>query len=360
MYLVTFRCGRCPVAGAAMLAVRDVVAFLRSGGHQVPSPLRAPPATVLGYGISQAGRFLRQFLYDNRNADCDGGGRVFDGLLVHAAGALRDDLARLHAQPSKAPTSGRPPPGPVASGGLLGRTAPAARPYVLFTHTASEYWRGDAALTHLDPASARDLPDPVHARHYLFAGLDHYGARRPLGQNALYPVNDVDAGLLLRAAYWSLRRWVSAGVEPPPSAVPRFDDKTAELRSVVLAQLRSATGWGSAVASGDGSGSPPPIVAAVDRWHNEIAGIRLPDVAAPLATLTGWNPRTAAEAGPTRMAPLTGARLPLGPDGTLPAADPAAVAMAERRCREIAEDLVARGVLLAEDVDECVRRALSR
>ncbi|MEJ2862175.1 alpha/beta hydrolase domain-containing protein [Actinomycetospora flava] len=354
-YRVTYRGGRCPVAGAAMLAVRDVVAFLRSRPHPVPSPLPAPPAVVLGYGMSQAGRFLRQFLHDDRNAG-ENGERVFDGLLVHAAGAWRDALNGLHPQPSSAPAPGSVPHGSSASGDLLARTAPAVRPRVLFTHTATEYWRGDAALTHLDAVTERDLPDPAHARHYLFAGLDHYGSRRPPGRSAKFPVNDVDSGLLLRAAYWALRRWVSEGVEPPPSAVPRFADGTVELRSVVLDEFRSVTGFGEAIALDDGW--PPAWVSAVDAWHNERAGIRLPEVAVPLATLTGWNPRTTDEPGATTLTPLTGARLPLDaahPDCSATAVD---ARRTEQRCREIAEDLAARGVLLAEDVDACVRRAL--
>ena len=352
-YLVTYYSDRCPVAGIAMLAVRDVVAFLRSGDQQVPSPLAAPPATVLGYGMSQAGRFLRQFLYDNRNAD-ENGNRLFDGLLVHAAGGLRNGLAGLHDEPSKASAPGRLPPGPIASGALLGRVAPAARPYVLFTNTATEYWRGDAALTHLDPVTGRDLPAPAEVRHYLFAGLDHYGARRPPRPAAAYPVNDTDAGLLLRAAYWALRRWVSQGTEPPPSAVPRFSDHTAVRRSVVLAQLRSAVECGEVTVLDDGR--PPVVVAAIDGYHNEIAGLRLPEVAVPLATLTGWNPQPAQRPGSATLAPLTGARFALE---ALDLDCPAGAGTAAQRCREIAEDLAARGVLLAEDVEECVRRAFS-
>jgi len=172
----------------------------------------------------------------------------------------------------------------------------------------------------------------------------------------VYPVNDVDAGLLLRAAYWTLRRWAGEGTEPPPSAVPRFSDKTAERRSAVLAQLRPATG-GEAIALEDGR--PPAMVAAVDAHRNEIAGLRLPEVAGPLATLTGWNPRPAREQGLTTLAPLVGARFPLGAADHDRGPDGAAVRMTAQRCREIAEDLAARGVLLAEDVDECVRRALS-
>jgi len=350
-YRLTFRTSRCPVAGAAMLAVRDVVAFLRSSDPPVPSPLAVPPATVLGYGNSQAGRFLRQFLHDNRNAD-DRGARVFDGLLVHAAGGLRNDLTALHAQPSKAPPPGRLPDGPIASGALLDRMAPSVRPRVLFTHTAAEYWRGDAARTHLDPAAGRDLPDPPGARHYLFAGLDHYGSRRPPGPDVLYPVNDVDAGLLLRAAYWALRRWVREGAEPPPSAVPRFSDQTVERRSTVLAQLRAEPEpEPEPVALEPDDGRPPVMVAAVDAQHNERAGVRLPEVAVPLATLTGWNPRPPHGPGPTTLTPLTGARFPL------PAPSPAPGA--EQRSRQIAEDLAAQALLLPEDIAECVRRALS-
>lgn len=354
-YRLTYRSSRCPVAGAAMLAVRDLVAFLRSRGQSVPSPLPAPPRDILGYGMSQGGRFLRQFLHDGRNAD-EHGKRVFDGLLVHAAGGRRSDLTGLHAQPSKAPPPADLLDGPIASGGLLSRSASAVRPRVLFTHTASEYWRGDAALTHLDPAAEHDLADPPHARHYLFAGLDHYGSRRPRGPSVTFPVNDVDAGLLLRAAYRALRRWVADGVEPPPSAVPRFSDRTAVRRSIALAQLRIASNVEEAISLADGR--PPAVVSALDNGHNEVAGVRLPEVALPLAVLTGWNPRLMHDHGaPTTLAPLIGGRLSAAPTVRDPRTDMAS-RVGEHRCREIAEGLAARGLLLTEDVDECVRRAI--
>ena len=45
----------------------------------------------------------------------------------------------------------------------------------------------------------------------------------------------------------------------------------------------------------------PSFVSKVDADGNEIAGIRLPPVAAPVATTAGWNLRSAAFGGQRRL-----------------------------------------------------------
>src|SRR4029077_18720083 len=61
------------------------------------------------------------------------------------------------------------------------------------------------------------------------------------------------------------------------------------------------------------SGAYPTLVSSMDEDCNEVAGIRLPDIAAPLATYTGWNVRHE-EMGQgglmTSGAPLFGTTLP--------------------------------------------------
>jgi hypothetical protein len=52
------------------------------------------------------------------------------------------------------------------------------------------------------------------------------------------------------------------------------------------------------------------LVPAVDRDGNEVAGIRLPDVAVPLATYTGWNLRAAPFGAEGMLAPYQGSYLP--------------------------------------------------
>jgi hypothetical protein len=61
----------------------------------------------------------------------------------------------------------------------------------------------------------------------------------------------------------------------------------------------------------DGAGSPLPyLVPQVDRDGNAVAGLRLPDVAAPLATYTGWNFRNTAIGGTEQFFPLMGSYIP--------------------------------------------------
>ena len=112
----------------------------------------------------------------------------------------------------------------------------------------------------------------------------------------------------------------------------------------------------------------PSLVSAVDADGNEVGGIRLPAIAVPLATYTGWN---------VRHADIGGAGQVLSPGGTVVGgAIPFAVSRAERmasgdprasieerygsrdeylaRVREYAETLVQQCYLLEEDVDVVV------
>jgi hypothetical protein len=50
----------------------------------------------------------------------------------------------------------------------------------------------------------------------------------------------------------------------------------------------------------------PLFVPQVDQDGNELAGVRLPDIAVPLATFTGWNFRKPATGAPNQLFPLMG------------------------------------------------------
>jgi hypothetical protein len=54
----------------------------------------------------------------------------------------------------------------------------------------------------------------------------------------------------------------------------------------------------------------PLFIPAVDDDGNERAGIRLPDVAVPLATYTGWNFRNPRIGAATELYPLLGSYVP--------------------------------------------------
>jgi Alpha/beta hydrolase domain len=104
----------------------------------------------------------------------------------------------------------------------------------------------------------------------------------------------------LRALFVALEESVTKGTARPPSRVPRIADGTA----VVAENVRMPTVPGFAVAPGANQIVPPvdwtdpPVridnicgarVCAVERDGNEIPGIRLPPIAVPLSTYTGWN-----------------------------------------------------------------------
>jgi hypothetical protein len=113
-------------------------------------------------------------------------------------------------------------------------------------------------------------------------------------------------------------KWVRDRVAPPPSRYPRLQDGTlvraADVAFPSVPTVRSPRGLSAGVrgvnrlaAQDGGAGAPLPLlVPQVDQDGNERAGIRLPDVAVPLATYTGWNFRKAAIGAPDQLFPLLG------------------------------------------------------
>lgn len=388
VYEVVYRTATCPVVGTGLLAVRDFVSFLRRPGEAADRPgqplLSATPRHVFGFGVSQSARFLRHFVHLGLNRD-EAGAPVFDGVLGHIGGGRLGEFNQRYGQPSHFGYSGfgsRPPYSPSPGSGLFDRQRElGAMPKVFLTNSAWEYWRGDAALNHIDPESGRDLPDPEDTRLYLLAGTDHLGPNpmkraMPLAN----PPNTLNWILLLRAAFMNLVAWVADGTEPPETTVPRLADGTAETREKVVARFEALPG----------AHVPDPIhlpvtrlegpsvegrtltcyVSAVDEDGNEVAGVHLPEITAPLATFTGWNPRAPVPGRPDIIYEFAGSelRFPAGPGARAEAGDPrrsvperypdpaayqAAVGAAVRQ-------LVAARLLLPGDAERATARALGR
>ena len=109
------------------------------------------------------------------------------------------------------------------------------------------------------------------------------------------------------------------------------------------------------------------LVPAVDETGNDRGGIRLPQIAVPLATHTGWNYRRSAIGAPDRLASEIGSYLPLAKtrgdregsgDGRLSIEERYASKQAYlERVTAVARELVAERYLLAEDVAEIVAQA---
>lgn len=366
-YRLTYRTPLCPVAGTGLLAVRDAASWLRRAGALTH---------VLGYGVSQSGRFLRQFLYEGRNVD-ETGAAVFDGVFAHIAGARRGEFNHRYAQPSLTHPHGFANCPPYDTTGLLEpQRALGAAPKLFLTNSSWEYWRGDGALVHIDPDTGADLPEDPDARIYLLSGTDHFGAM-PLKElmPAANPIHAHDVRPILRALFVALVRWVCDGVAPAPSRVPRWIDGTACTRTEVLGRFAGAAGvrvpdldalnvtrdvdLGQQSHLGVGHWPPalgkarPAVVAAVDAGGNEIAGIALPVVAVPVAAYTGWNPRRPVPGLPNPLYEFLGSMLPLLTRTRHPERDDYETAV-----RAAANRLVADRFLLPVDVEGTVREAL--
>lgn len=367
-YTLTYRTPLCPVTGTGLLAVRDAVSWLR----------RTQPLThVLAYGVSQSGRFLRQFLHEGRNTDEDGA-TVFDGVFAHIAGARRGEFNHRYAQPGLTHPLGFANLPPYDTACLLApQRAIAAAPKLFLTNSSWEYWRGDGALVHIDPDTGDDLPDDPDTRVYLLSGTDHFG-HMPIKDlmPAANPVHDHDVRPLLRALFVSLAEWVCEGVEPPASRVPRWADGTAATRAEVLERFADTAGVRTpdpaalnvtrAVDLGPGAGlgigqwpptlgpAAPAVVSAVDEDGNETAGVALPVVAVPVAAYTGWNPRRPVPGLPDPLYEFLGSMLPLRTRRALPPRGDY-----EQAVRAAALRLLADRFLVPDDIEDTVREALA-
>lgn len=379
-----------PVAGLGYAAIRDAVAWLKHGADS-PAPVRH----ALAFGSSQCGRLLRDFLYLGFNTD-EQDRRVFDGVMAHIAGAGRLVLNQRWSQPRSVaayftasyPFADTALPDPVSGRceGVLDNPRVKHAPKLFYLNTASEYWGAGrvAALTHTDAAGTRDAAFPDHVRSYYYAGTQHGPASFPPpvltgGQVRLNPVNATAVTAALRQA---LHRWVTEGVPPPASVHPKLSDGTLvpvrEVRFPAVPGLASprALRAGARVPNplwpeGAGAGAELPLlVPQVDADGNDLTGIRLPDVAVPLGTATGWIFRTAALGQPGEPALLRGAWVPFAATRAQRAAagDPR-LSLEERyagrddylrRVRGVLEDLVRQGFLTGADLEPQLRQAGER
>jgi hypothetical protein len=191
----------------------------------------------------------------------------------------------------------------------------------------------------------------------------------------------------MRAALVNLDRWVSAEVAPPASAFPRLADATAVTAESLAAFFGAIPGVrfperivrphrldfgpdierGIAVYPPKAGAAYRTYVSKVDADGNEVAGIRPPELAVPLATYCGWNPRHPDTGAPGDLMQMMGSTLPFAASRAARAAsgDPRP-SVEERfaskeaylaRVRDAAMTLVSQRYALEEDVEAIVERA---
>jgi hypothetical protein len=298
------------VAGTGLAAIRDVISFLRyeNKGTVLLGDQCRHMKRAIAFGTSQSGRFLRQYLYDGFNTD-EKGRKVFDGVWANVAGAGRGSFNLRGAQPSR---DGHPTfnffypsdifpftdlamtdPETGLTDGLLAKVKDA--PKIFYTNGSYEYWGRNAALIHVSPDGGRDAELPATTRIYYVAGSQHGPGRMPPPKTgSVNSANMNDYRPLYRALLVAMQQWVKDGVAPPESRYPRLDRK--EL--VAFDSLRDPEvprqpmrAWRA-----DYKTEPPVLgkqfpllVPAIGADGNELGGVKMPEVAVPLARYRGWN-----------------------------------------------------------------------
>ena len=407
IYDVIYRARDPRVIGVGLAGTRDIVSFFKHASAAEGNPL--PGITrAIGWGVSQTGRFLRHFVYEGFNED-ERGRIVFDGVFDQVGGAGRGSFNHRFGQQSRDqlqhfnilyPVDMFPftdadqtdPETGVTDGVLRRATHSNTVPKFFHLLTDSEYFNRAGSLIHTDVTGTRDIAPPPTSRIYFIASAPHIvGAFPPAPYADRDFVGRADMNTLvytpvIRALFRALDRWIAEGVEPPASRYPLLSDGT--LTTVTASGWPTIPGYqrpkspmttyrldfGPDWSKGIVTIEPPKIgkafvglVPAVDEAGNDRAGIRLPEIAVPLATHTGWNYRRPEIGAPDRLASEIGSYLPLPKTrADRERTGDSRRSIAERypsredyvgRISLAAVALVEDGFLLAEDVTAVIQRA---
>jgi hypothetical protein len=411
------------VQGVGFAGVRDLISFLRHDAT-AKNPLRkrdGKPAIdrALAFGVSQSGRFLRHFLYLGFDED-EHGHIVFEGLMPHVSGGGLGFFNHRFAQPTRHnaqhdehlyPTDVFPFTYGPGTDPFTKRTAgildcyisdgkvDRARPKVMHTQTAAEYWHRSGSLVHTTADAREDAEIPANVRIYAFGGCQHgagdgqipgFGA--PGKGLAAYPTNPADYRPFVRALLTALDAWVKTGVEPPASVYPTIKDATLVpwgqkstgfpnipgVRYPTVIQQPPFVDYGPQFYThGILSVEPPALkgqytvfVPKSDVDGNDRGTLNLPDVTVPLATYVGWNLRRKEAGAEGMLASLLGSclALPQTKAARMEAGDPrpsieeryGGFSIYRKEYRSDCAKLLRQGCLLAEDIPLLVKNLENR
>ena len=340
IYEFTYTARDPKLLGLGFAALRDVAQFLREDGSPT-NPLardgHSQISHVLGLGISQSGRVLRDFLYRGFNETAEHH-RVYDGLLLQIPGARRSFTSVRFGQPSRNPGPNSDDLYPVASfpfafetstdpatgrtDGLLQRCrATQTCPRIMQVDSEYEFWSSLSSLN-VTNSQGKPLALPPEVRAYMVAGTQHFVMADALAKpepSCRLPSSPIYAGPLMRALLVAIDDWASHGTEPPASRYPqlvnhglvRADSKQLYAGIPGLGYRGSVV---PALLTDDAPGLPhitgslPLLVPRPDADGQALQAVRLPAVAAPLASYVGWNAKRDDPAG---LCTQTGSTLPL-------------------------------------------------
>ena len=322
-YELAYETQNPPVAGLGMAAIRDAASAFRYGSNQPAAGTRA-----YLYGASQTGRLIREMIHEGFTLD-ESGRKLFDAAFIQTGAVGFGSFNERFAQPNelgpftqtKFPFLYKTTVDPVTGreDGLGARIPAGMEPKLFLVDSSSEYWdRGRvAAMRHTAMDGSADLDDAPNVRQYQLAGTKHGAGSFPAAANGgQFGENTNDYRWAQRGLMAALDAWARQGVTPPPSTHPNLKDGTLVAHRDFRFPAVPGVTQPTFVPGGYRADVPAPYAAMpfllpkVDADGSEVAGIRLPIVAVPLGTLTGWNFRSAKIGAPTTLIAMAGSFMP--------------------------------------------------
>lgn len=353
LYQVVFTAADPYVLGIGFAAWRDLGIFFKKAAADdsgTPNPIAGAVKHSITRGISQSGNYLRGWLHLGFN-QAEDGSMVHDGMWPIIAGrrvalnfrwAQPDGALELYQAGSEGPQWWLPHPDPVRghpAAGILDRcTATRTCPKVIEHFGSAEVWALKLTPEWVGADAKADLPLPDTVRRYYIASTTHGGGAGGFdtslpgvslpktgvscpGNNfgtGVLPANPMPHTQTVNALRVHFRNWVMKGTPPPPNRYPTLaqgqlaEAHKAAIGFPTLPGLRATVpepgfimpvhdyDWGPQFNAVDGSGiasnAPPPIrqslkmlAPKVDADGNEVGGVPVVLLDAPLGTYLGWN-----------------------------------------------------------------------
>lgn len=437
------------VVGLGLAAIRDALSFFHFEARDdrgTPNPLagtsqKPDPQYAYIFGISQSGRVINTMIYQGFHVD-EQGRMVFEGARPDVPGGGKGSFNYRWAQTTHHPKhiegnyfavdhfpfnftkDGEYQVDPYRMrDGIFGDVLAVAKrlgkiPKIMLVNHETEYWTRAASLVHTDVFGTRDAVTITHPNVRLYAvnGSQHGSPSRAVTRREAANQHTrafVDHRPIGRALLSALDRWVTDGVEPPPSTVPRPEKGellTASEHKARFPKIPAYTygevtfpavrhpgtylkppradygprffmpmprAWDPAPVAYPGLQDHvpphyfgPPYetrVPAFDSDGNGIGGVRPLELAVPLGTYQGWNPRCDTCGAPNFLQPFDVSFWPFAlteaeraakndPRPSIEARYPTKDAYVAK-VAEAAAQLKRQGFMLEEDVQAAVQQA---
>ena len=331
-------------------AFRDAASFFRyelQDDFGTPNPVANQISWVITRGSSQSGTFVRQLIHFGFTQD-EANRKVYDGawpivaarrIAINFRFAKPDLVMKLYEAGSEGPLWYMPWPDAargLPTAGILDRcTASNTCPKIVEHFGAAETWGQKLTTGWVGTSADVDIPLPRNVRRYYFGSSPHGGGGGGFNVNpgnipncssnnygrATFPSNPLPQTQTINAIRFHFRNWVMNNTPMLPSRYPTLigknmvdPNKAAMGFPTLPAVLASANpdapnnfiqamldyDWGPGLDHSENIGfhsfEPPIIkqvlpqkVPRVDADGNEIGGVPVVLLMAPLGTYLGWN-----------------------------------------------------------------------